>query len=313
MNETLSAAPTPSGEGARVRSMTGFGEEERVLPSARLRVEVRTVNHRFLNVQVRTPPGLERHEAALERRLREFFVRGHVKVSVVVEGSVEGGTGGVPIDLARARSYVEALRALQAELGVGGTIEIATLARFRDVFQSSEPGRSQAVVSEEELVASVAEAARRALETREEEGARLALDLEARVDVMEQVTASIERRAPERLVAERDRLREAVRALLEGETPVEEERIAREIAHLAERWDIHEEVVRFRSHLTMFRETLFRGDSSGIGKRLGFIAQELLREANTMGSKANDAQISASVVTLKEEIERLREQLENVE
>jgi len=123
----------------------------------------------------------------------------------------------------------------------------------------------------------------------------------------------IARRAPERLVSERDRLRLAIQALLEGETRVDEERLAREVAYLAERWDIHEEIVRFRSHLEMFRDTLVRGDPGGVGKRLGFIAQEFLREANTMGSKANDAEIASRVIVLKEEIDRLREQLENVE
>lgn len=121
------------------------------------------------------------------------------------------------------------------------------------------------------------------------------------------------RRAPERLVAERDRLREAIRELVDPEASVDEERIAREVAHLAERWDIHEELVRFRSHLDMFRAAIREGESGGVGKRLSFIAQELLREANTIGSKANDSEIAHSVVGLKEEIERLREQVENVE
>jgi uncharacterized protein (TIGR00255 family) len=115
------------------------------------------------------------------------------------------------------------------------------------------------------------------------------------------------------MVAERDRFRSAIQALLEGETRVDEERLAREVAHLAERWDIHEEIVRFRSHLAMFRDTLDRGETTGVGKRLGFIAQEFLREVNTMGSKANDAAIAARVIVLKEEIDRVREQLENVE
>jgi uncharacterized protein (TIGR00255 family) len=130
---------------------------------------------------------------------------------------------------------------------------------------------------------------------------------------MEGEVVEIARRAPERLTSERDRLRLAVQALLEGEIRVDEERLAREVAHLAERWDIHEEIVRFRSHLTMFRDTLDRGEAGVVGKRLGFIAQELLREANTMGSKANDAEIAGRVIVLKEEIDRLREQLENVE
>jgi uncharacterized protein (TIGR00255 family) len=148
---------------------------------------------------------------------------------------------------------------------------------------------------------------------RVEEGERLAEDLRGRLRAMESEVEAIEAAAPGRLERERDRIREQIARLLPDGVPVDEERIAREIAHLAERWDIHEEVVRFRSHLEMFRDTLGDGSPDGVGKRLGFIVQEILREANTMGSKANDAEIARAVVKLKEEIERLREQLENVE
>jgi uncharacterized protein (TIGR00255 family) len=293
--------------------MTGFGESERELPSGRLRVEIRTVNHRFLNLQLRTPPGFERHEAALERTLREHFVRGHVKVLVILEGGGLGPEVALPIDLARARAYVAALRTLQAELGVGGSIDVGTLARFRDVFQPAESGRAPVEFPEDTLLEVAGEAARRVVKMRESEGARLASDLRSRLDAMEGELGGIELRAPDRLIGERDRMREALRDLLDGETPVDEDRLAREIAYLAERWDIHEEVVRFRSHLEMFRDALRKGDPAGVGKRFGFIAQEMLREVNTMGSKANDAEIAERVVALKEELERLREQLENVE
>ncbi|MSR23040.1 MAG: YicC family protein [Gemmatimonadetes bacterium] len=298
---------------APLRSMTGFGESEVALPSARLRVEVRTVNHRFLNLQLRVPPGFERHEVALERKVREFFTRGHVKVSVAWElGSTGEGSELLAVNLVKARGYVEALKAIQVELGIGGSIDIGTLARFRDLFLSPERD-ALPEVPEEVLLGVTGEAAAAALRMREEEGFRMAADLVGRIQAMEREVGAIERRAPDRLIAERDRLREALRELLDGAISVDEERLAREIAHLAERWDIHEEVVRFRSHLAMFHDTLASGDAAGVGKRLGFIAQELLREANTMGSKANDAEIAARVITLKEEIERLREQLENIE
>jgi uncharacterized protein (TIGR00255 family) len=197
-------------------------------------------------------------------------------------------------------------------LGVKGELDLTTFARFRDLFQGA--GEEDIPLPSEEEILEVAEAAiGRTLEMRVEEGGRLADDLRRALSVMEGEVVEIARRAPERLTSERDRLRLAVQALLEGEIRVDEERLAREVAHLAERWDIHEEIVRFRSHLTMFRDTLDRGEAGVVGKRLGFIAQELLREANTMGSKANDAEIAGRVIVLKEEIDRLREQLENVE
>ena len=147
---------------------------------------------------------------------------------------------------------------------------------------------------------------------REAEGARLQRDLEEHLTAIEEALVRVEARAPERLVAERDRLRAAVAELTETHT-VDEDRLAREIAYLAEKWDINEEIVRFRSHVELFNEALQAEASEPVGKRLGFLVQEMNREANTIGSKANDAQVAQTAVTLKEEVERLREQLENVE
>lgn len=299
---------------ATLHSMTGYGEAERDLDLGRLRVEVRTVNHRYLNLQLRTPPGFDRHQRRLEQVLKDHFSRGHVQVGIVLDRSTAAeASGSVEIDVDRARGYVEALRALQSELGLQGHVDIGTLSRFRDVFRETEGEDPDLELPVEPVAEVLAEAARKVREMRAEEGARLATDLAQRLSAMEIEIDAIGERAPDRLVEERDRLRDAIRTLLDGEVEVDEERIGREIAHLAERWDIHEELVRFRSHVEMFRETMESGDLNGVGKRFGFIAQELLREANTIGSKANDAQIARRVVTLKEEIERLREQLENVE
>ena len=297
-----------------LRSMTGFGESERDLLSGRLSVSVRTVNHRYLNIQLRIPPGSERHQAALERTLRERFVRGHVTVSITLDRSTTAnGALSVAVDMERARAYVAALRSVRDELQLEGQVEIGLLPWFRDIFREPDQREAPTELALEELTELVSEASRRALLMREEEGRRLAVDLSGRLDAMETTLGELAERAPHRLVAERDRLRTVVGELLGDESRVDEERLAREIAYIAERLDLHEEIVRFRSHLEMFRGTLRTGDQGGIGKRFGFIAQELLREANTMGSKANDAEVARLVVLLKEEIERLREQLENVE
>jgi uncharacterized protein (TIGR00255 family) len=158
----------------------------------------------------------------------------------------------------------------------------------------------------------VEEAARKTAEMREEEGRRLLVDLEGRLDSISDALSIVAARAPERLIAERDRLRNAVRELADG-IAVDEGRLAQEIAYLSERLDINEELVRFRSHLELFRELLSASAAEAVGKRLSFLVQEMHREANTIGSKANDAVISHSVIGIKEEIERLREQVENVE
>jgi uncharacterized protein (TIGR00255 family) len=152
-----------------------------------------------------------------------------------------------------------------------------------------------------------------ALDTmRAQEGARLAQVLRDRLDVMDAAMTRVAARAPERLVAQRDRLKTAVQELAQG-VAVNEDRLAQEIAVLADRLDVSEELDRFRSHLTAFRTALAETGGEPVGKRLGFLVQELLREANTTGSKANDAPIAREVIVVKEELERIREQVENLE
>lgn len=295
--------------------MTGFGDAEADIEGGRIRVEVRSVNHRYLNLQMRLPNGLERHQGALERVVKERVARGHVSVSLTVERN--GGDDPLPeveVDLDRARGYLEGFRRLRDELGVEGTVSLELLAGMRELFRAPEREKVLLEVDPDTLTATLDQAVGKLVAMRVEEGERLAGDLAHRLTVMETELEGIAERAPHRLPEERDRLRAAIAALLEGTgAPVDEERLAREVAHMAERWDIHEELVRFRSHLRMFRDALEHGHPDGVGKRFGFISQELLRETNTIGSKANDAEIARRVVILKEEIERLREQLENVE
>lgn len=293
--------------------MTGFGAAETTFDTVRIRTEIRTVNHRFLKVQSRLPTGLESLSPALERWVRSEVSRGHVSVTVAVEPIDAVADRAVPVHMDRARAYRDALRHLQDQLGLGGSVDVALLAGFRDIFQPGDRDPVSEAVSEEAVEESLRSALSRLQLMREEEGRRLAQDLEGRLASMDAELIRIREAAPRRLVSERDRLRGQIAELLGSEFEVDEERIARELAHLADRWDIHEEVVRLASHMQMFREALATGAEDGVGKRLGFIAQEILREVNTIGSKANDAEIGASVVTMKEEVERLREQLENVE
>ena len=299
---------------ASFRSMTGFGESECEVGAGSLRVEIRTVNNRYLNVQFRAPVGMERHYRKLERLLRDYLARGQVNVSIGLDLGASGREAELPrADIARARAYVDSLRGLQRELDLEGSVDIGMLARYRGLFEVADLNRASRDLPEEILVEAVSEAARNVVAVREEEGEFLRGDLLGRVGAMEEEIERVAQRAPQRLIAERDRLRHAIHELMDGDALVDEERIAREIAHLAERWDIHEELVRFRSHLDTLRSAIEEGDAGGVGKRLSFIAQELLREANTIGSKANDSEIARSVVSLKAEIDRVREQVENVE
>lgn len=294
-----------------IRSMTGYGEAERDTDAGRLRVEIRTVNHRFLNVQLRTPPGMDRYEGDITHWIRPLLPRGHAKITVTLE---RAGGSGPPLepDLPRALQYRDALEAMRQELELPGAVDLPLLVRFGELFRSPDAESTRPPeVAAELLREAVEDAARGVLDMREAEGRRLQLDLEERLATLRIQLDRVDALAPDRLIRERDRLREAVQLLAQG-VGVDEERLAREIAHLAERWDIAEETVRFRAHCDAFQEAL---DSEGeqVGKRLGFLIQEMNREANTIGSKANDASISRVSIALKEELERMREQLENIE
>lgn len=300
-----------------IRSMTGYGSAEAGLPDGRvLRAEIRTVNHRHLSVSVRLPRGWEGLEGKVADRVRAVLARGSVSLSVACDG---GGReeGGVPVlDMERARRYVDLLREAGEELGLKGRVGLETLAGLPGVLRVEGP--PPVPVDEDGLLECVETALRGVVAMREGEGRRLEGELRASLDRITEELGAVEAAAPERLLRERDRLRERV-ATLSRSVEVDEDRLAREIAYLAERWDIAEEIVRLRSHAALFLESLDAGGGATrprpdkAGKRLGFVVQEMYREANTVGAKANDAAISASAVTIKEELERIREQLENVE
>ena len=291
--------------------MTGFGEAERVVPSGMLQVEIRTVNHRYLHTNFRAPAAIARWESEMREWLRSAFARGSVNCTIRLETDGSASPRGVTVDHARVAAYLAAFRDLREHFGVSGSPDLALLTRFGDVLVPDQAGPA-GEVSGEELCDVLLEAAARAVRMREDEGRRLAADLLERLAAIGESLAVIQAAAPERLVAERERLRAAIRELADG-VDLDAGRLAQEVALLAERWDVNEELVRFRSHIELFRELLAADASEPVGKRLGFLVQEMHREANTIGSKANDAHIAHRVVAIKDELERLREQVENVE
>ena len=299
-----------------IRSMTGFGEAEEVTEAGVARVEIKTVNHRFFNANMRTPTGFDRFEGDIQSWLRPFLSRGHVTYTLSIDRDTAAANDTLPeLDLERAKRYGELLETLRRELGVEAPVDLSHISRFGEIFRAPEREDASAQVAqlEAEVIRRLTQAAAAdVVASREAEGARLQQDLEEHLLAIEEALVRVEAHAPQRLVAERDRLRTAVAELTETHT-VDEDRLAREIAYLAEKWDINEEIVRFRSHVELFTEALQADASEPVGKRLGFLVQEMNREANTIGSKANDAQIAQTAIRLKEEVERLREQLENVE
>lgn len=296
---------------ATIASMTGFGAAEGMVNGHRVAVEVRSVNHRFFTPSLKLPAALARLEPEFREVMRQRVPRGHVTLSVRLEREGEGE--GARIDAARLRDYVTQLRAVAAELGVSDTLDLTALLRLPDVLRTdADPAADLAGLTADQLLPVVQAALDGLTRMRREEGARLVAYLEERLAAIEGGLARIARRAPDRLTEQRDRLRAAVRELAEG-VAVDEQRLAQEIAILADRFDVNEELSRFASHNQAFREALAGTGTEPVGKRLGFLLQEMLREANTTGSKANDAAMQREVIAIKEELERMREQVENLE
>ena len=290
-----------------IRSMTGFGSAEGAVGAALVAVEVRSVNHRFFNPSIKLPSEFGRFEGEVRDALRKSVSRGHV--TLIARISREQAEG--RIDESRFASYVEQLRDLQQRYGLEASLDVGTILRLPDVLATRENG-AEAAGTAPELVEIVSRAVAGLDAMRVAEGQRLASYVLERLQLIEDAVDRIATRAPERLIEQRDRLRQAVQELASGVT-LDDQRLAQEIAILADRLDVSEEISRFRSHFDAFRATIKNPPSDGVGKRLGFLLQELLREANTTGSKANDAAILQDVLGIKEELERIREQVENLE
>lgn len=290
-----------------IRSMTGFGAAEGDVGGARVSVELRSVNHRFFNPSIKLPSQFARWEGDVREALRRSVARGHVTAMARVEHV--SANPGAAIDEARFAAYVDQIRALQARYHLDPTLDIATVLRMPDVLASEENVEEGSAA---ELVAIVERAAAALDLMRLAEGERLVSYLGDRLTIVENAVERIAARAPARLVEQRDRLKASVRELAEG-VSVDEQRLAQEIAIMADRLDVSEEVSRFRSHIAAFRSAISTDSAEGVGKRLGFLLQEMLREANTTGSKANDTTILQDVLLIKEELERIREQVENLE
>lgn len=287
--------------------MTGYGQAEGTVGALRVVVDVRTVNHRFFSPSIKLPSAFGRWETEVREAMRLKVSRGHVTLTARAERLADAP---VAIDQERFAAAAAQLKALVETNGLSGGVDLASVLRMPDVMSAPREEDLSGTVTE--LVAIVEGALDALQRARAEEGERLALVLRQRLEAVSGALSRIAARAPERIVAHRDRLRESVRELAGG-VAVDEGRLAQEIAILADRMDVAEELDRFQSHIVAFRSALDESGGEPVGKRLGFLLQEMLREANTTGSKAADAPILHEVVGLKEELERIREQVENLE
>ncbi len=296
------AAPLP------LHSMTGFGRGAREADGIAVRVEARSVNARHLKVGCRAPAEFDARHADIEALVRTRFERGTVSVSI----SVERRRAAAPaaIDAAVLADYVAQARAAAARAGIAGEPTLDTLLRLPGVL--SDPGERALADADWELAAAAIGAALDDLgEMRRREGAALAGVLRAGADEIDRLAARVRARVPVALAEHRERMRERLAALLEPGHDVPAELLAREVAVLAERSDVAEELERLASHVAQWRDALDAGGP--VGRRLEFLSQELGREANTIGSKTADAEIRDAVIGMKLAVDRLKEQSANLE
>ncbi|MFQ8662682.1 MAG: YicC/YloC family endoribonuclease [Lachnospiraceae bacterium] len=292
-----------------IKSMTGFGRCEVQEESRKFTVEMKSVNHRYLDANIRMPKKLNFFETAIRSLLKQSVQRGKVDIFITYEDLSEQQVS-LKYNEVLAAEYLSYFEKMQEKFSLENDIRVSTLSRYPEVLTMEEQA-----VDEEELWKGLKKALdgaiRQFVETRTSEGEHLREDLIEKLDNMLKLVSCIEERSPQIIAEYRDKLETKVKELL-ADTQMEDSRIAAEVVIFADKICTDEEVVRLRSHIVHMKDTLV-SDDSGIGRKLDFIAQEMNREANTILSKANDLEISNIGIELKTEIEKVREQIQNIE
>jgi uncharacterized protein (TIGR00255 family) len=290
-----------------IKSMTGYGRGEWQGEGKKVEAEIKSVNHRYCDISLRLPRRLSALDNQVRSMIRQRISRGRIEAFIQADDSLTEQR--LELDLNLAKDYHLAMKTLQENLEIPGEVRLETLVAFKEIFSRKEVDTD--LEKEWAAVQAALEAALGALEAmRLDEGRKLKEDFCGRLETVARMLLEIEGKAPLALHNCRDRLAQRVRELNEG-IGVDEARLAQEVAFLAERSDITEELVRIRSHLKQFREML--KSSEPAGRKLEFLLQEINREANTIASKANDAGIAQLSVGIKSELEKMREQVQNVE
>ena len=291
-----------------IKSMTGFGRCEIQQDSKKFTVELKSVNHRYLDVNIRMPKKLNFFETSIRTLLKSYANRGKVDIFITYE-DLSQAQSSVKYNPLIAAEYMKYFKQMEEEFGLENDINVSALARFPEVLTMEEQ-----VEDEEELWNGLKKALEGAfaqfVETRITEGENLKKDILAKLTFLEQEVSAVEERSPQIVAEYRQKLEEKVAELL-ADTQMEENRLAAEVILDADKIGTDEEVVRLKSHIQHMRATL--EEKEGIGRKLDFIAQEMNREANTILSKANDIEVSNHAISLKTEIEKIREQIQNIE
>jgi uncharacterized protein (TIGR00255 family) len=293
-----------------VRSMTGYGRAEAILDGQKYTVEAKSLNHRFLEISLRLPASLSALEMEIKKKIGEPLLRGKIDVSIRrdAQSSAENGQY-LALNLPLAQNYFNLLMQLKQSLNLQDEIRLEMIAGQKDVFQVAESPQDDTMLWQG-LAMVLEQALAGMMEMRRREGEILSRDLSARLGLMAQLLSRIEAKAPQVVLEYQKRLADRVRELTSG-LVVDESRLSQEIAIFAEKSDITEEIVRLGSHLEQFQEMM--DSEEAIGRKVDFLIQEMNREVNTIGAKSSDADISKQVIEIKNELAKLREQVQNLE
>lgn len=292
-----------------IASMTGFGRGEASSHGYVATVEIRSVNSRYCEISPRTSKSISDKEGELTRIIKETFSRGRISVSVQIDEPV-AEKAPFRVNQVAVRNYVALLEEVRAAAGIEEAIRLEHVLRYSDIMESVEPPMDTENYAWNATVEALAIACKGMREMRFQEGDALRKELVDRLDGTESKLREVERLAPLRVVSTKERLQQRLSEVLE-DGRIDPDRLEFEMAMLADKLDVREECVRMDSHLVLFREAIASGEA--VGRKLNFLAQEMNREVNTIGSKSNDAEMSHLVVGMKEELEKIREQVENVE
>lgn len=291
-----------------IKSMTGYGRVETSGEDRNIVVEIKSVNHRFLEISLRMPQSLFPLEQEFKKKIGEKVKRGRIEIFIRLEAGNTNAQETI-INLEIARNYFAALQRLKDEFGLKEEIGLKTLVGFRDIFsQPAETEISPEVLKQ--IAAALEEALDMLVRMRQEEGLAIYRDMEQRLDSIRCILDAINVRSPQVIIEYQKRLTERIKELTAG-LALEESRLAQEVAILADKSDITEEIVRMHSHIGQFVALLQSAEAEG--KKIDFLLQEMNREINTIGSKSNDSEIARQVISAKSELSRLREQAQNIE
>lgn len=291
-----------------IKSMTGYGKSTLEINSRKYQVEIKSLNHRYLDISIRMPKQLSYLEETIKQQISSKISRGKIDVFISWENnSIEGRT--IKINTALAKAYIEELRKLAEEENLSDNIEVNDIARYPDVLIVQENQEDETIKNE--IVEVVNKAVNNLVEMKQTEGIKIAEDLQKRLDYIQEEVNKVKEFSTGLINEYIVKLEERIKELLPNNQEIDKNRLMQEIVIYADKCSIEEEVTRLNSHIGQFKE--FLKSDEAVGKKLDFIIQEMNRETNTIGSKSNNLNITNGVIDMKTEIENLREQVQNIE